>query len=221
MPAKVKADVNLRSWGDGAVGTDFEFDLEAGILTVLVGNGNDYRFYSETEPNSNVPDDIVYVRIDPNVTGDFTILIDNPDPNIAGAVDLLGADLRHPNGPINTCTVLGIHLSGALARKTDPPNADVLCDAIVGDINVGRIAQNATDRKLSAETMVGNLSMNLLQGIIELDSFDGDITTGGFAGGANTPGDIIIGSDYDGSILIDDGFNGLISIAGDSRALSR
>ncbi len=63
-------------------------DTINGVVHILHGNGNDYKFLSETFLNSNIPADITFIEIDPNATGDFTILIDNPDPNIAGAVNL-------------------------------------------------------------------------------------------------------------------------------------
>ncbi len=95
----------ITSEGDGTAGIDFIINQDDDTIDILRGAGNDYQFYAETSQGSGIPDDITLIKIDSGATGDFTILIDHPDPTIAGADDLIAAELEHPNGPTDTCTV--------------------------------------------------------------------------------------------------------------------
>lgn len=78
------ADV-LESWGDGTHGTDFTWFLDENRLIIHHGNDLNYRFWvhdGTLTPGTGV---INNITVDPNATGDFTILIEHPD-GYAGAL---------------------------------------------------------------------------------------------------------------------------------------
>ena len=113
--AVARGDV-ITSWGDGTLGTDFAINQGAGTITILTGGDKNYKFYSETFEGSGVPGVINNITVDAGAMGDFSILIDHPDPGEVGARDWGAADLRHANG---VSTISGIDLSGALVTSPE------------------------------------------------------------------------------------------------------
>jgi len=112
------ADV-LVKWGDGSQGTEWNWSPDYNTLTILRGDGNDYKFWfhdGSEVPGTGVIDNI---SVDPNAAGDFTLTIGYPldpndpnsplDPNTPGALDWNEGDLRYGGG---TSTVLGIKVAG-------------------------------------------------------------------------------------------------------------
>jgi len=117
---------DLESWGDGSQGTEWDWIPQESRLTILRGDGNEYRFWvhdGTLTPGTGTIDNIV---VNGDATGDFTLLIKHPDGH-AGALDWEQGDLRYDNG---TSTVVGVKLDGALS---DPGHAVVL-DQLDGSI---------------------------------------------------------------------------------------
>ena len=109
----------ITEWGGNAVGADFEINQNLGTILIKKGDDNTYKFYSETFEFSGVPGVIEDITVDPGAMGDFSILIDHPDPGKFGALDWAAGDLRHANG---VSTISGIDLAGALV--TSPGNQE-------------------------------------------------------------------------------------------------
>lgn len=130
--------------------------------------------------------------------------------------DLFTANLRYADPNDGVVTVAGIELSGRLGS-----NDDVLLDVVSGSIDVGGVASgdNAEER-VEINSMSSALTINDLEGFVELGAMTGDINLEGAVPNASVGGDITIGSDYAGTITIDwsginRSFRGDIVINGD------
>ena len=88
---------------------------------------------------------------------------------------------------------------------------------MVGPITAASIGVTTTTREFIAASVTGDIYIEAFAGNLEIGSFDGDLTVGNYGGASRTPGDLIIGDDYDGTILItdEDGFNGTVRVDGD------
>lgn len=105
----VSAD-ELVSCGDGTQGTEFDWQQETNILTILHGNGNEYKFWvhdGTEEPGTGV---INNITVHKDATGDFSILIEHRD-GYAGALDWNEGNLEYGGG---TSTVTGVQVAGNL-----------------------------------------------------------------------------------------------------------
>ncbi|MFQ5806662.1 MAG: hypothetical protein ACE5I3_09450 [Phycisphaerae bacterium] len=122
------ADV-LESWGDGSQGTDWDWIPQENTLTILRGNGNDYRFWvhdGSEDPGTGVIDNIT---VDIDATGDFSILIEHPD-GYAGALDWNEGDLRYAGG---TSTTIG----AKIVKHLGEAGKEVIIDRLEGSLEVG------------------------------------------------------------------------------------
>lgn len=228
MAASAQADW-ISSWGQGTSNPpnpDFAIDQFAGTITILRGNGNAYKFYSETSLGSGSPGSINNITIDPGATGNCTLLIDSPNTGQAGALNWRAGNLTYAGG---ACTVVGINLSGNLCLPRNSPNdpINVICSIINGSINVaGTLSQpvgnGVRDLKLEATEIHGDITLGGMVGDINTGLLNGNVTIGQTPLGA-THGDIRIGVGlgvgYSGTIQINDtdpvGYDGRIHIGGD------
>ena len=206
----------ITSWGPGTSSpTDFVIDQGLGTITIKRGNGNVFKFYSETVQFNGIPGVINNITVDGGASGDFSLLIQHENGGI-GASDWYKGDLTYDDG---RSTLQGIHISGDLLVG-DP--ADLICNDIVGDIVVeGRlspIGPGDLQHKLSADSISGNITLGAMRGDIDTDFLGGDFTVYHDPGlGEYAPGDLRIGNDnYDGTMLFNHvpGFDGIIKMDG-------
>lgn len=126
----------IESWGDGTLGTEFTWSVENRILTILRGDGNDYKFWfhdGSEVPGTGVIDNIT---VDPNAVGDFTLTLLTP-AGCPGALNWNEGDLRYAGG---TSTVTGVKVDGNLGEYP----YDVHIDRLEGSLEIGDKAGNVT-----------------------------------------------------------------------------
>ena len=170
----------ITEWNDNQLGVDYEIVQVAGTIRILRGGDEkNYKFYSETFEGSGVPGVINNITVDAGAMGDFSILIDHPDPGEFGALDWAAGDLRHANG---VSTIKGIDLSGALVTSPSLfpplPPLDIFCERVVGDINAASLSQSGaagapTLRKFVADEIIGNITLGAMIGDIDTDFLAG------------------------------------------------
>jgi hypothetical protein len=134
------ADV-LMSWGDGTLGTDYDWFLD-NTLVILRGNGNNYKFWvhdGSGEPGTGV---INNITVHQDATGDFSILIEHPE-GYAGALDWNEGNLEYAGG---TSTVTGVTVDGTLAAE----DKSVVLDVLDGSIDVGGSVDTLTIEQWSS-----------------------------------------------------------------------
>jgi hypothetical protein len=139
------------------LGTDYDITQPSGVITIIRGDGNTYKFYSETSEGSGVPGVINNITVDPNASGNFTLLIDHPTGGERGAEHWKAGDLTYSGG---TCTIAGVDLSGNLCA--DGSNgADIVVEVVNGDINVGGhlSVSSALDRTFTANSVTGDINL--------------------------------------------------------------
>jgi hypothetical protein len=90
----------ITSWGNGTNGTEFLIVQGDPSITILKGDGNVYKFFSETSNGSGVPGVINNITVDSGASGNFTIWIqDDSTPNGApGASDVKQMNLSYGGG---------------------------------------------------------------------------------------------------------------------------
>ena len=125
----LRADV-ITSWGDGDLGTDFSINQGAGEITILKGEANTYKFYSETVQFNGIPGVINNITVDPNASGDFSLLIDHPDAGKAGAENFREGDLTYSVG---TSTIIGLDIAGDVMVNVSGDTVNhIICEEIDG-----------------------------------------------------------------------------------------
>ena len=106
----------ITSWGNGSDGTEFSILQQPGTITILKGDDNEYKFYSETSQGSGVEGVINNITVADGVTGNFTVLIDHPTAGEHGASHWQNASFRN-EGDGYTWTLVGADISGNLAAN--------------------------------------------------------------------------------------------------------
>lgn len=72
-----RADV-LMSWGDGEQGTEWDWYPDENQLTILRGDGNDYKFWFHDGSEVSGTGVIDNITVDPNAVVDFTLILMTP-----------------------------------------------------------------------------------------------------------------------------------------------
>ena len=67
----------ITEWGGNQLGVDFLINQAESTILIRRGEGNVYKFYSETFEGSGVPGVIENITVDAEAMGDFSILIDH------------------------------------------------------------------------------------------------------------------------------------------------
>ncbi len=75
----------ISPWGDGNDTDEWTINNTAGTITIHKGDGNTYKFYSETVAGNNTPGVINNITVDSTASGNFSILILHDDGVLAGA----------------------------------------------------------------------------------------------------------------------------------------
>jgi cytoskeletal protein CcmA (bactofilin family) len=204
--AVAQAD-HITEWGDGSDGT--EFVLVQGTtptIEILKGDGNTYKFYSETSQGNDTPGVISNITVDSGATGDFSILILHDDETTAGASDLKRMDLQYAGG---TSTIIGLKIANDLAE-----NGDILCEEISGDIMIGGGHSPNGSNAIEAAAVTGDITVEgRLDGDLTVDSLANLTVNGTPIGGSD--GDITINSAYSGTIDFTAGsYAGVLTVDG-------
>ncbi|MCH8806496.1 MAG: hypothetical protein IH986_10455 [Planctomycetes bacterium] len=211
----------ITSWGDGTLGTEFDIIQGGPTIIILKGDGNTYKFYSETSQGSGVPGVINNITVDnETASGDFTIWIQN-DPTGAGASNLEQMNLTYDNG---TSSVGVIWLTGDLGN-VDAVTLETLDGAIFidGDIlNTLTVETWDTDAAITADNVVGTITINddVDDDIDILDTLSGTVNINGDLSGEFTVVDTLSGTlnisgNMIGRIDINDTLSGTIDVTGD------
>lgn len=151
----------ITEWGGNELGVDYDIVQATGTIRILKGDGNVYKFFSETSNGSGVPGVINNVTVDSGASGNFTIWIqDDSTPNGApGASDLKQMDLTYSGG---TSTVYVLWTSEDIGE-----NGPVTLENLNGPIIVGGASEDTltidtwdTRADLRAVNLVGTVTIN-------------------------------------------------------------
>ncbi len=235
----------ITSWGQGSSPDDFVINQFAGTIVIKQGNGNVYKFFSETTEHSGVPGVIEDITVDSGASGNFTIWIqDDSTPNGApGASDVkqmnltygggtatvyvlwtsedIGEDgpvtLENLNGPI----IVGGASEDTLTIDTWDTRAELRAVNLVGTVTINDdVNDDAADITIS-DTLSGTLNINgTLYGDLSItNTLSGDVNISGDMSGDfsvdDLSGTLAIGGDEIGNIDIDDTLSGTIEVTGD------
>ena len=118
------------------------------------------------------------ITVDPNASGNFTLLIDHPTGGERGAEHWKAGDLTYAGG---TCTIAGVDLSGNICADGSSA-ADIVVEVVTGDINVGGhlSVSSALDRTFTANSVAGDINLGGMWGDLVVNgAFDGDLNEDG------------------------------------------
>jgi hypothetical protein len=181
----------ITSWGAGTQGQEYDISQIAQTITILKGDGNVYKFFSETSNGSGVPGVINNVTVDSGASGNFTIWIqDDSTPNGApGASDVKQMNLSYGGG---TSTVYVLWTSADLGEDDD-----VTIENLNGPILAGGDSQNTltvgtwdTRANITAVNVVGTVVINDdMTGSIDIgDTLSGTVNANAVLSSTRRPG---------------------------------